>query len=210
MEALRRFTNTPPLSSHPKSHDYIIGLRGLLTLSSFLYIFLTVFAPAAVAHSPNATSAPSSTLHKILKFFSIVFWNEGIIYSGFILLSARTIALPFIYSNKSAETDTPQTPRLSIAGSVFRRGIRLWVPAAVALAISIGVFHGLGYEYVDEFADNTENLSILVPYQINNVLVWFNSAFQMFWVTQKYGDQSASYAFPGQMLWVVSVVYMQS
>ncbi|KAF2657854.1 hypothetical protein K491DRAFT_714146 [Lophiostoma macrostomum CBS 122681] len=210
MDTLKQIALSPPLSSHSKSHDYIIGLRGLLTLSSFLYIFLVVFAPAAVAHSQNATSTPSSTLHKILKFFSILFWNEGIIYSGFILLSARTIALPFIYISKSSEIETLLSPRLSIVGSVFRRGIRLWVPIAISLAISVGVFHGLGYEYVNEFAENTGNLSILVPYKINNVLVWFNSAFQMFWVTQKYSEQSASFAFPGQMLWVVNVVYMQS
>jgi hypothetical protein len=200
MDTVKRFV-TPPLSSHDASNNFLIGLRGFFVIQSFLFSFLQVFAPNAVAHSPNALRGPSSTLHKALKFVSILFWNEGIIYSGFILLSARTICLPFMTSGAGSKS--------SIAGSVFRRALRLWFPVAVALAISTGVFHAIGYHHVDDFVKSTGNLSILVPYKIDNALIYFNSVFNLFWVTTKFSDQAGSYAFPGQMMWVINVIYQQ-
>lgn len=201
METIKQFT-TPPLSSHNASNNYLIGLRGWFVIQSFLFAFLQVFAPAAVAHSPNALEAHSSTLHKALKFVSILFWNDGVIYSAFILLSARTICLPFM-------TGPDAGSKTSIAGSIFRRGMRLWFPVAVALAISTGMFHALGYRFIDEFAKSTGNISIFVPYKIDSALVYFNSAFNLFWVTNKFSDQAGSYAFPGQMMWVINVIYQQ-
>jgi hypothetical protein len=200
MDTVRRFV-IPPLPSHDASNDFLIGLRGFFVIQSFLFSFLQVFAPSTVAHSRNALHAPSSTLHKALKFVSILFWNDGIIYSGFILLSARTICLPFMTSDAGSTS--------SIAGSVFRRGLRLWFPVAVALAISTGVFHAIGYHHVDDFVKSTGNLSIFVPYKIDNALIYFNSVFNLFWVTNKFSDQAGNYAFPGQMMWVINVIYQQ-
>lgn len=190
---------TGPLSSHDPSNNFLIGLRGFFVIQSFLYTFLLVFAPATVAHSPNAMQASASTLHKALKFVSILFWNEGIIYSGFILLSARTICLPFMNAGS----------KILIAGTVFRRGLRLWIPVAVALAIATGVFHARGYRRVEDFATETNNISILVPYKVDSALIYFNSVFNLFWVTNKFSDQAGSYAFPGQMMWVINVIYQQ-
>ncbi|OAL42977.1 hypothetical protein IQ07DRAFT_525281, partial [Pyrenochaeta sp. DS3sAY3a] len=201
MDTLKRFT-TAPLSAHQPNNNYLVGLRGLFVVQAFLFAFLQVFAPAAVAHSPNASNNQSSALHKALKFVSILFWNDGIIYSGFILLSARTICLPFLTIGAGS--------KLSIAGSVFRRGLRLWFPVAIALAISAGTLHAIGYEYVDNFAKSTNNISIFVPYKINTALIYFNSVFNLFWVTTKFSDQAGSYAFPGQMMWVINVIYQQS
>jgi hypothetical protein len=200
MNTLRRFLYAPR-PAHKDSYNYLIGLRGFFVVQSFLFIFLQVFAPAAVAHTPNALNAPSSTLHKALKFVSILFWNDGMIYSAFILLSARTICLPFMTTCEGGTT--------SIAGSVFRRGLRLWLPVAVALAISTSVFHAVGYHHIDVFAQKTGNLSIFVPYRIDTTLVYFNSVFNLFWVTTKYSDQAGSYAFPGQMMWAINVIYQQ-
>lgn len=200
MDTVKRYL-TSPRSSYDAGNNYLIGLRGFYVIQSFLFIFLQVFAPSAVAHSPNSLEAPSSTLHQALKFVSILFWNDGIIYSAFILLSARTICLPFMTSGAGSKS--------SIAGSIFRRGLRLWVPVAVALAISTGVFHAIGYHHVDSFAKTTNNLSILVPYKIDNALIYFNSVFNLFWVTTKFSDQAGSYAFPGQMMWVINVMYQQ-
>ncbi|CAO2653388.1 Nn.00g027990.m01.CDS01 [Neocucurbitaria sp. VM-36] len=201
MDTIKRVT-AAPLSSHDPSNNFLIGLRGFFVIQSFLYTFLLVFAPAAVAHSPNALQTKSSTLHKALKFVSILFWNDGVIYSGFILLSARTICIPFMTKDGGS--------KISIAGSVFRRGLRLWIPVAVALAIATGVFHVHGYQRVGDFADQTNNLSIYTPYKIDNALIYFNSVFNLFWVTNKFGDQAGSYAFPGQMMWVINVIYQQS
>ncbi|KAF1935213.1 hypothetical protein EJ02DRAFT_460576 [Clathrospora elynae] len=202
MDTMKRFMS-PPFSSHSASNDYLVGVRGLFVIQSFLFIFLQVFAPSAVAHSANALHAPSSTFHKALKFVSIIFWNDGIIYSSFLIISARTICLPFMTGSNAGT-------KSSIAGSVFRRGLRLWFPVAVALAISTGVFHAIGYHHVDEFAQSTGNLSILVPYKIDSALIYFNSVFNLFWVTNKFSDQAGNYAFPGQMMWVINVIYQQS
>jgi hypothetical protein len=198
MDTLKRFFVTPNLS-HDASNNYLIGFRGFFVVQSFLCMFLQVFAPSAVAHTPNALHAHSSTFHKVLKFISILFWNDGIIYSGFILLSARTICIPFIKTGSST----------SVAGSIFRRGLRLWFPVAVALAISTGVFHAIGYQYIKDFAQATNNISIIVPYKIDNALIYFNSVFNLFFVTRRYSDQAGSYAFPGQMMWVINVIYQQ-
>jgi hypothetical protein len=199
MDSLKHFIALP-LSSHDPKSDFLIGLRGFFAIQSFLHTFLLVFAPASVVYSANAQDASHSpTLQKAFKFVSILFWNDGIIYSAFILLSARTICIPFMRDRT----------RLSIAGSVFRRGIRLWFPVAVALAINTGVMHATGYEYIDDFADETGNISILVPYKIDNALMYFNSIFNLFWVTTRFSEQAGNYAFPGQMMWVINVIYMQ-
>lgn len=200
MDTVKRFAN-PPLSSHAASNNYVVGLRGFFVIQSFLFVFLQVFAPGAVANSPDALHTPSSNLHKALKFVSVLFWNDGLIYSAFILLSARTICLPFITAGSGS--------KLSIAGSVFRRGIRLWFPVAVALAISTGLSNAGIYDHVNKFAEDTKNMSILVPYKIDTPLVYFNSVFNLFWVTNKFSDQAGSSAFPGQMMWVINVIYQQ-
>lgn len=200
MHTAKRLLTSPRAVYHP-SNDFLIGLRGFFVVQSFLFTFLQVFAPGAVAHTPNALHAPNSTLHKALKFVSILLWNDGIIYSGFIMLSARTICIPFMTTGGGSKS--------SIAGSIFRRGLTLWVPVAVALAISTGISHSLGYGHVDTFAQKTGNLSIFVPYKVDNALIYFNSVFNLFWVTTKFSDQAGSYAFPGQMIWVINVIYQQ-
>jgi len=199
MDSLKRFV-TPPSSTHDSKHNFLIGLRGFFVIQSFLYTFLLVFAPASVANSANAQDVShNSTLHKALRFVSILFLNDGIIYPAFILLSARTICIPFMKDKT----------KLSIAGSIFRRGIRLWFPVAVGLAISTSVLQATGYKYINDFAQGTGNKSILEPYRIENALIYFNSVFNLFWVTTKFSEQAGSYAFPGQMMWVINVIYMQ-
>lgn len=204
MRATKCFV-TASNSSRDTRGAYLVGLRGFFTIQSFLFFFLQVFAPRAVAHSRNAVQSTSTTLHNALEYVSIIFWNDGMIYSGFILLSARTICLPFMAYGSNCSSNSS----LSIAGSVFRRGLRLWIPVAVALAISTRTFHAIGYHHVDEFAKKTINVSILAPYKIDDALIYFNSVFNIFWVTDKFSDQAGSYAFPGQMMWVVSVIYQQ-
>src|SRR6266567_1120501 len=93
--------------------DYLIGLRGLLVIESFLWCFLQVFVPTAVAGSANS----HGPLYQVIlrKTLSVLFWNEALIYSFFIFLSARLVCLPFL------KDSTPGT----VMSSVFRRCIRL-------------------------------------------------------------------------------------
>jgi hypothetical protein len=71
----------------------------------------------------------------------------------------------------------------------------------------MGVSHALPRDFISSFAEQTDNHSIPTPYQIPNALAYFNSVFNIFWVTRDWDLQAASKAFPGQTLWVVSVIF---
>lgn len=180
------------------SQAYLVGLRGVLVLQSYLCIFLTTFLPGAVRDTAN-TTAP--LYQKFLRqTLSVLFWNESLIYSSFILLSARTIAIPIL----SSPTKT------SIASAVFRRGLRLWFPTAIALAIVKITTSQIGTDYINDFKTQTANTSINAPYLLPNTLAYFNSVFNLFWTTRKFSEQAGSTAFPSQTLWALNVIYMQS
>src|SRR6266516_1147910 len=74
--------------------NYLLGLRGFLVLESFVWVFLQTFAPVAVKGSNNA----SGPLFQVIlrKAVSVLFWNDNLLYSFFILLSGRTICIPFL------------------------------------------------------------------------------------------------------------------
>ncbi|KYG48459.1 hypothetical protein M433DRAFT_61042 [Acidomyces richmondensis BFW] len=183
-----------------RSQNYLLGVRGCLAIMSFLWAFLQTFTPAAVAHSSNV-KGPSYQI-TLRKSLSILFWNDSLIYSSIIFLSARMICLPFLLdSNKN-----------TLASSVFRRGPRLWFPVVTALIICYVVFSKtLGTQYLSEFADQTENLSMHSDlYVLPNSLANFNSIFDVFWITSNISYQAANWAFPTQTLWIVSVIFQQS
>ncbi|OJD32422.1 uncharacterized protein BKCO1_3800041 [Diplodia corticola] len=189
-------------SSSPPSllpeHDWLLGVRGFLVIQSFVWVFLTVFAPATVKGAAN-TDGP---LYQIIlrKVFSVLFWNESLIYSFIVLLSARTICLPFLV----------ESTRQMVASQVFRRGIRLWIPTAVAFGLSTVVLNQIGLGYIDDFKTRTGNVTIETPERIQNFLNWFNSMFEIFWVNKNYATQMGSLAFPSQTLFTVSIVFVQS
>lgn len=181
-----------------QEEGYLVGLRGLFVLQSFFWTFLQAFVPAVV-EAPERTTAP--TYQTILrKTVSVLFWNKSLIYSFFILLSARTICTPFL-----------QNPTKStLASAVFRRGIRLWFPVAVALAISTLTFSQIGLVYLEDFKRDTDNEVIEVPYKIPKVLTYFNSVFGLFWTTRDFATQAGNTAFPARQLWIVNAIFQQS
>jgi hypothetical protein len=161
-------------SEHPvsdPSQTYLLGVRGFLVIQSFLWVFLRTFVLTAVKDSQD----PYGPLYlEILrKTLSVLFWNETLIYSAIILLSARTICIPFLAAKS----------RTVAASSIFRRGIRLWFPTAVALAIVKGIFSSMSTSYITDFATATNNHSIDTLYELPNALAYFNSIFNIFWVT---------------------------
>lgn len=178
---------------------YLLGFRGLLVIQSFLWVFLQTFAPATVKDA-NDTAGPRYQV--ILRYtLSVIFWNETLIYSAFILLSARTICLPFLKSST----------RTAIASAAFRRGLRLWFPVAVALAIVKITFSSIGTGYIDQFKQATGNTSFDAPYTLTpGALAYFNSVFNLFWTAFNFSTQAGSQAFPTGTLWVVNVIYTQS
>ncbi|KAI9734049.1 MAG: hypothetical protein M1818_006987 [Claussenomyces sp. TS43310] len=182
----------------PYDQQYLLGFRGLLVIETFLWVFLQTFVPTAVAGSSN----PSGRLYEqiIRKTLSVIFWNESFLYGAVIFLSARSIAIPF---NRS-----PAKER--VARSVLCRGIALWFPVAVGLAIIKLAFSTQRLNDVYQFKLKTNNNSMQVPYYIPNALAYFNSVFNMFWTTHNYSVQAGSTAFPTQTAWIINAVYVQS
>jgi hypothetical protein len=134
------------------------------------------------------------------KTLSVLLWNGSLIYSSIVILSARTIVLPF-FSNPTKHV---------VASSLFRRPIRLAIPVIVAFSISTLMFKGMGRSYIAVFMEKTGNKSIAVPTEVPTFVVWFNSLFTLFWSTRDYSLQNGSTAFPSQTLWIVSVIFQQS
>ena len=205
MEALREKIPTPVARFIPKSstqvagQEYLIGLRGLLVIESFLWVFLQTFAPATVKDAALEAEGPAWQVG-IRKSLSVLFWNENLLYSFFILLSARNLAIPFFNEPSKA----------AVASATFRRGLRLWFPTAVALAIPTLAFSQLGLGYLQDFKNATGNDSFNVPYFLSDALIYFNSVFNLFWQTNDFSEQAGSTAFPSQTLWIVNVIYQQS
>ena len=185
-------------SNPPPERGYLLGLRGFLAIQSFLWVFLRTFVPAAVKDS-GIDSGP--TYERILRqSLSVLFWNDSLIYSSFIFLSARTICLSYL-RNPS---------KTAAASAIFRRGVRLWFPTAVSLAIVKILSSTIGTTHLDQYKRETGYTSLEVPYEIPNALAYFNSFFNLFWTHDKDFDQAGNTAFPSQTLWTVDVIYSQS
>jgi hypothetical protein len=194
-----------PSSSTPQGttglsvdQNYLIGLRGLLVFQSFLFVFFQTFLPAAL---PDSKNVDGPTYQVVLrKSFSVLFANEALIYSWVIFLSARTICLPYL-ANKTREVG---------ASSVFRRGIRLWIPTFIAYSFAAAAFSTSSTDYITEFLTSTGNISTIAPVRLRNFLLYFNTFFEIFWVNKRYASQAANDVFPSGTLWIVSVLFQQS
>jgi hypothetical protein len=181
------------------SQSYLLGLRGLLAIECFVWVFLQTFVPTVVEDSHQ----PSPLYQVILrKTAAVLFWNDSLLYSFFIFLSARTICIPF-FKNPTKN---------SVASALFRRGIRLWFPVAVALAIVKCTFSQTGFQYLWNFKNDTNNTILQVPFDIPGTLAYFNSVFNLFWTSQsgEFAKQAGSKAFPSQTLWILNAIYSQS
>jgi len=203
MESIRKASNLllPKTASPDHDAEYLVGLKGVFTIQTFVWVFLHTFVPTTVNGVDAESNVPGPEYQIILrKVFSVLFWNENLLYSAFIMISARCIAIPFLKNSTGAQ----------VAGSVFRRGIRLFFPAAVALALVYIIFSSIGYEYISAYKTNSGNAMIEDIYEIPNALVYFNSIFNLFWITHNYGTQAAARAFPTQTLWIISTVFQQS
>ncbi|KAF2757841.1 hypothetical protein EJ05DRAFT_418442, partial [Pseudovirgaria hyperparasitica] len=179
---------------------HLLGLRGLLTLLTTLTFFLTTFVPSAVKTADPSAQTPGPLYATILrKTLGPLFWNQFLLYSFFIFLSARSVCIPFLHSHA----------RLDFARVVFQRGVRLWTPTAVALLCAWGAMSKWGH-VVERFRQRTGNSNMQPLFHIKDTGVFFNALFNVFWVNKAFFNQAASTAFPGQMLWMVSVIYQQS
>jgi len=180
-----------------RDQDYLIGLRGTLVFPSFLFVFFQAFLPTAL---PDANNTQGPLYQTILrKSFSVLFANEALIYSWIIFLSARTICIPYLATRT----------REACASSVVRRCIRLWIPTFVAYSLAAAAFSTVSTEYITDFLRRTDNISANPPFRLRNFLLYFNSLFEVFWVTRDYASQAANNAFPSGTLWIVSLLFQQ-
>ncbi|KAK8202961.1 hypothetical protein IWZ00DRAFT_563074 [Phyllosticta capitalensis] len=194
----RRHGSSSCYPSPAPEHDYLIGVRGVLVVMSFIWCFLSVFAPTAVKDT-GVTDGPfyQSILRKVL---SVLFWNQSLIYSSIVLLSARTICVPFLKN----------PVRQVVASQLFRRGIRLWIPTTVSFGLAALILNQIGTGYIDDFKTSTGHTNVATPEDLPNFLNFFNSLFEIFWVVHDFAKQKASLAYPSQTLWIVSLVFLQS
>lgn len=195
--------SSPNSASQPydRNQDYLTGIRGVLVPMAFLWTFLQTLAPASVKGTEQF-DGPAYQL-ALRKSLSVLFWNDTLIYGSIIFLSARTICLPFLL----------EPTKTVLASTVFRRGLRLWFPIAAALIVVYFVFtHAMGGNiYLTDFATLTGHNTLDTDlYILPSSLANFNAIFMTFWTTHDFQTQAANWAFPTQMLWVISAVFQQS
>jgi hypothetical protein len=192
-----------PADSHQRPYDqdqdYLTGVRGVLVPMAFLWTFLRVFAPTAVKGLAQE-DGPGYQL-ALQKSLSVLFWNDTLIYGSIIFLSARTICLPFLL----------EPSKSVLASTVFRRGIRLWFPVAAALIVVYFVFSPAIVARIGELGTLIGSVSLDTDlYIMPSSLANFNAIFMTFWMSHDFQAQAANWAFPSQMLWVISAVFQQS
>jgi hypothetical protein len=183
-------------STTTQQQDYLYGLRGVLAIESFLWLFLKTFVPAVVM---NEVSGPAYQVI-IRKVFSVLLWNESLISSFFIILSARSICISFLQE--------PTTK--AFARSLITRPLRIGIPLAFALAFSIAIFSSTSTVYIDVAAQALENPDLAIPTMPSTALASFNTIWDVLWIVRDFGKQMANQAFPGATMWAPSLIYSQS
>lgn len=193
-----RIDNSRAPSEPQPTIAYIEGLKGLIAFEAFLWVFFRTIVPGAVFESLKQNPYPPRYQSVLREVFSPLFWDGHLQASFFIIISTRLVSVRFLTAKSSG----------SMAGTLFRRGLRLWFPTAVALMIATVISHTDGFEAIRYNADVLHNYIPEVPYKIPNALAYFNSVFNLFWYIT--GTQAGVKAFPTGMLWIVPIVYQES
>ena len=132
--------------------------------------------------------------------FCAPFWNTSLISSFFIILSARTVCIPFL-SNPCGTV---------YAASLIRRNIRLGLSISVATALALVIFTQIEHGYFAEFNSILKGSAVTAPAQPQKGYAGFLSIYELLWVTRDWYLQSANQFWPSSTMWVPSLVYYQS
>ena len=189
---LPQWTESSPIAF---SQSYLTGLRGLLVLQSLVWLFLQTFVPSLVS-----TDVPDTLYEVPRKIFSVLLWNPSLIYSFFIILSARTVCVPFLREPSVA----------SYAGSLIHRPLRIGIPLSVGLAVAITITSQMGTAHIADAVSLLKNPTIAVPSVPATPLSAFNSMYNVLWVVHEFSLQAANQFWPSGTLWVPSLIYSQS
>lgn len=109
---------------------YLEGLKGLIAFEAFLWVFFRTIIPGSLLESITEDST-LRYVTVIREIFGPLFWDGNLQASFFVILSARVISIRFLQAKSP----------ISMAGTLFRRGIRLCIPTFVALLIATIVNH---------------------------------------------------------------------
>ena len=214
---------------------YLYGLRGILAIQSFLWLFFKIFDPALTVPGANehTSHVPHSTLTGPI---------PGVIGGSSIVVKRNLSNIPqirerspeyqvllrkvlepllwdesFIFSFfilLSARTvcisflENVSTP--AYARSLISRPIRIGIPLAVALAMSCAIFSTIDTTYLEQAAGVIGNPFLRAPEEPAGALAAFNSIWNLLWVTKDYSLQMGNLAWPSWTLWVPSAAYLQS
>lgn len=184
------------VSDSPLSQGYLTGLRGLLAICSFAWLWLQTFVPAVTS---EAVSGPQYQVI-LRKIFMVLFFDQSLIVSFLVILSARTCCVHFLHD-----------PSPSVyARSLIRRPIRIGISISVALAISIAIFSTIDTSYIKNAAVLLDNPLIEAPSKPATPLAAFNSIYNLLWMVRDFPQQEGNQAWPSKTLWVPSLIYSQS
>lgn len=176
-------------------HPYITGLRGILVVQSFIWLFFETFIPTL-----TSSKTPGPAYQDILRYvLSVPLWNASLIYNFFIVLSMRTICVSFL------ENPTGQT----YAATIIRRTVRIVLAVGAASGISMMIFSQIGTQYINEFKTKLPNESISTPSVVQDGGAAIGALFTIFWLTGDWYTQAANTFWPSATLWVPSVIYYQ-
>lgn len=193
----KRIAQAPPTQYEQL---YLVGFRGVLVISTFLWVFLRTFAPTTVYAAVGDEDGPHGQAI-VRKVLSVLFWNEYFLIGSIIFLSGRSIAIPY-FRNPVKET---------VARALLSRSLTLCIPVAICMAIVKGSFTDDFIKgTLTNFKANINNKSLVLPYKLPTTLSYWNSVFELFWVSHGFAQQAGNYAFPTQTLWMINAVYIQS
>ena len=181
-----------------KTVGYLEGLKGVFAFEAFLWLFLRCIVPGATFEGLTENGSAPRYESVLREVFSPLFWDGHLQASAFVILATRIVCIRFL-TNKDS---------MSMAGTLFRRGLRLFVPVIVAMAL-VKITQSAGaFTFIPMLREATGNNVPEEPYALPGALGWWNATFNLFWFID--GVQAGVKAFPGGMMWIVSVVYQQS
>lgn len=190
-----KIKNLTSSSQNPYTQAYLTGLRGILVLESLLWICVHTFIPGLTDEIPSPGHQ-----QVIRKTFQVILWDYSFIASFLLMLSARTVCVPFLAESSST----------NYARALIHRPIHIGIPLFVAAAMAFIIFNQTGTDLITRFAANYSNPLVKPVYLPPNGLALFNSIYNTLWVVRDFPKQAANRAWPSMTLWSPSLIYFQS